>query len=78
MIYSLLLQCFIVILYPRMRYNVTIQETLTKTVQVEANSVHDAELTVRQLYRDGRIVLYGDDYSDTKIYVDRDQTSLLT
>ena len=61
-----------------MRYNVTIQETLTKTVQVEANSVHDAELTVRQLYRDGRIVLYGDDYSDTKIYVDSDQTSLLT
>ncbi len=61
-----------------MRYNVTIQETLTKTVQVEADSVHDAELTVRQLYRDGHIVLYGDDYTDTKISVDRDQTFFIT
>ncbi|MDO4949413.1 MAG: DNA methyltransferase, partial [Bacteroidales bacterium] len=48
----------------------TIQETLAKTVQVEAFSQHDAELVVRQLYRDNYIILSGDDYVDTKIVVD--------
>lgn len=53
-----------------MRYNVTIQETLSKTVQVEANSIYDAELTVNALYRNNNIILSSDDYIDTKISVD--------
>lgn len=60
----------IVTLCPLMRYNVTIQETLAKVVQVEAGSMHEAETAVRRLYRDCDIVLSGDDYIDTKISVD--------
>lgn len=56
-----------------MRYNVTIQETLAKTVQVEADTMQGAELAVRRLYRDGDIVLSGDNYLDTRIAVDRNQ-----
>ena len=53
-----------------MRYNVTIQETLAKTVQVEAGSQRDAELAVRQLYRDSHIIISSDDYVETKITAD--------
>jgi site-specific DNA-methyltransferase (adenine-specific) len=56
-----------------MRYNVTIQETLSKIVQVEANSQHDAELAVCQLYRDCEIILSSDDYVNTKIVVESNQ-----
>lgn len=52
-----------------MRYNVTIQETLARTVQVEAGSQRDAELAVRQLYRDCEIILSADDYVETSITV---------
>lgn len=53
-----------------MRYNVTIQEILAKTVQVEANSIHEAELAVSRLYRNCNLVLSSDDYVDTKISVE--------
>lgn len=52
-----------------MRYNVTIQETLAKMVQVDANSKYDAELVVQKLYRDCGIILSGDDLRETKITV---------
>lgn len=48
-----------------MKYNVTIQETLARTVLVEAGSLLDAESTARKLYRNGNIVLCADDYIDT-------------
>lgn len=56
-----------------MRYNVTIQETLAKVVQIEANSTVDAESAVRQLYCDCNIILSGDDYKETSINVDVNQ-----
>ncbi len=56
-----------------MRYNVTIQETLAKTVQVEADSLKDAESAVGQLYRNSDIVLSGDDYVSTEIVANKCQ-----
>ena len=53
-----------------MRYNVTIQETLARTVQVEAGTQREAELAVGRLYRDSEIVLYCDDYVVTRITAD--------
>ena len=53
-----------------MRYNVTIEETLARTVQVEAGSQRDAELAVRRLYRDSEIILSCDDYVATRITAD--------
>lgn len=60
----------IVTLCPLMRYNVTIQETLAKVVQVEAGSMQEAETAVRRLYRDCDIILSGDDYVETQISVE--------
>ncbi len=56
-----------------MRYNVTIQETLAKTVQVEADSLKDVESAVGQLYRNSDIVLSGDDYVSTEIVANKCQ-----
>lgn len=63
----------IVALCPVMRYNVTIQETLARTVQVEAGSLHDAERAVRRLYLDSKLVLSADDFADTSITVQHGQ-----
>ena len=54
-----------------MRYNVTIQETLASTLQIEASSQKEAELAVDRLYRNGDIVLSADNYLTTKIAVDK-------
>lgn len=67
MIFSYLFNILIVTLHPQMRYNVTIQETLAKKVQVEARSQHDAELTVRQLYQKNDIILSSENYISTEI-----------
>ena len=67
MIYLLLLYFLIVTLHPQMRYNVTIQETLAKTLQVEANSKLDAELAVTRLYRNCNLTLSSDDYVDNPV-----------
>lgn len=50
---------------PDMKYKVTIRETLERTVEVEANSVQEAELSVRQDYHNSIIVLNDGDYVDT-------------
>ncbi len=63
----------IVSLYPFMWYNVTIQETLARTVQVKAKSLKDAELAVGRLYRNSDIVLSGDDYVSTEIVANKYQ-----
>lgn len=52
-----------------MKYNVTIQETLARTVLVEAGSSIDAESAVRKLYREGNIILSGDDYAETVYHI---------
>lgn len=48
-----------------MKYKVTIRETLERTVEVEANSAQEAELSVRQDYHNSTIVLNDGDYVDT-------------
>ena len=53
-----------------MRYNVTIQETLARTVQVEADTLIDAESAIRRLYRNCDIVLDDGDYLYTDFVVD--------
>lgn len=47
-----------------MEYDVTITETLQKTVTVEADSKEDAEQTVKDMYADSDIVLLPDDFYD--------------
>lgn len=54
---------------PDMKYKVTIRETLERTVEVEANSAQEAELSVRQDYHNSIIVLDDGDYVDTIIMV---------
>lgn len=56
-----------------MRYNVTINETLARTLQVEADLQRNAELTISRLYYNNDIVLSADDYLSTEIIVDRNQ-----
>ena len=50
---------------PDMKYKVTIRETLERTLEVEANSAREAELSVRQDYHKSIIVLNDGDYVDT-------------
>ena len=50
---------------PDMKYKVTIRETLERTLDVEANSAQEAELSVRQDYHNSIIVLDDGDYVDT-------------
>lgn len=52
-----------------MRYNVTIQETLARKVQVEAKSRIDAEKAVKKSYRDRDIILDSDDFVATEFLV---------
>jgi len=56
-----------------MRYNVTIKEVLARSLQVEADSVSDAESAVSRLYRNSDVVLSADDYAGTEIVVDNHQ-----
>ena len=56
-----------------MKYNVTINETLARTLQVEADSPKDAESAVNRLYLNSGIILSADDYVSTEIAVDRSQ-----
>ncbi|MBR5715993.1 MAG: DpnD/PcfM family protein [Bacteroidales bacterium] len=52
-----------------MKYKVTIRETLERTLDVEANSAQEAELSVRQDYHNSIIVLDDGDFIDTIIMV---------
>lgn len=54
-----------------MRYNVTIQETLARTFQVDADSVSDAESVARSMYRGCEVVLSADDFVDADFRVER-------
>ena len=50
-------------------YNVTIQETLAKTVQVNADSQQNAESIARSLYCNCDVVLSADDFVCTTFKV---------
>lgn len=54
-----------------MKFNVTIQETLERYVQVEASSLYDAEIKTQLLYRNEKIILNSNDYVSTRIIVDQ-------
>lgn len=45
------------------KYNVLIEETLSKTVDVEAKDYSDAISKVRKMYKNEEIVLTADDFS---------------
>jgi hypothetical protein len=46
-------------------YLVTIEETLSRTVKVKAESLEDAEEKVGAAYNDCKIILDAEDYVDT-------------
>lgn len=48
-------------------YLVRIKETLSRTVKVKANSLEDAESTVRIAYNNCDIVLDADDFNSSEI-----------
>ena len=52
------------------QYNVTIRETLEKSVEVEASSYDRAKETVKKQYKNGDIVLYPDDFKDVSFSVE--------
>lgn len=51
-----------------MNYSVWVEETLSRVVEVEAESEADAIKKVREMYRKSEIVLGADDLSDTHYY----------
>lgn len=50
-----------------MNYKIEITETLQKTVEVEADSEHEAITKVKEQYYGGQIVLYPECHIDTEI-----------
>ena len=46
------------------RYIVTIEEVLSRDVEVEAENPKEAFIKVQQQYKDGDIVLDADDFAD--------------
>lgn len=53
-----------------MKINVTIRETLTRKVEIEAGTKEEALRMVRKAYADGKIVLDWDDFTATEVLVD--------
>ena len=49
-----------------MRYEVTVTEVLTRTVQVEAQDASEAERCVRKMYDEGEVVLTADDFLEVE------------
>ena len=48
-------------------FEIEIKETLSKTIEVEANSIEDAIEKATLLYNNEEIILNSDDYLDTEI-----------
>ena len=46
-----------------MTYNITVEEMLSRTIAIEADSAEEAEDKVRDSYRSGELVLGADDFS---------------
>lgn len=60
-----------------MEYYVSVTETLNRVVKVEASNEAEAEKKALKAYAAGRIVLSPDDYADTDITCEQDQTFYL-
>ena len=52
----------------RNKYKITIKETLAKTIEIEADSLKEAEYAATKLYHNCDIVLSADDYDTTEIF----------
>ncbi len=52
-----------------MKYQVEIEETTSKVIEVEAESAFEAKEMVDRKYRNSEIVLGGDDYVDYKVRI---------
>ena len=48
-------------------FEIEIKETLSKTIEIEANSIEEAIEKATLLYNNEEIVLNSDDYLDTEI-----------
>lgn len=48
------------------KYTIEITETLQKQIKIEANTLDDAYIIVKDKYRNGEIVLDSNDYIDTE------------
>lgn len=51
------------------KYQVEINETLSRVVEIEAENESDAISKIKDLYRQEKIVLDSDDYLDTEIKI---------
>lgn len=51
------------------KYAVTITETLTRTLWIDAETAEDAEDQAKDLYENEEVVLDADDHSDTEFMV---------
>lgn len=47
-------------------FKIEVIETLSRTIEIEANSMDEAYSKVQEMYRDEEIVLDSDDYIDTE------------
>ena len=54
---------------PMQKYQVEINETLSRIIDIEAENEKDAVSKIKDLYRKEEIVLDSNDYLDTKIEI---------
>lgn len=53
-----------------MTYSVTIEETLSRAIDIDASSADEARAKVEKMYRDEDIILDADDFTGHDITVD--------
>ena len=69
MVFFSLFLCYFA--YCMKKYRIEITETLSRTIETDAESEEVAVEKVRQLYRNGDIILDASDYIETEISVKR-------
>ena len=52
-----------------MKYDVAIEELLTRVIEVEANSIEEAFMVASELYYNEEVVLESQDFADVNIEV---------
>lgn len=67
MVFFSLFLCYFA--YCMKKYRIEITETLSRTIEAEAESEEVAVKKVRQMYRNGDIILDASDYIETEISV---------
>ena len=50
-------------------YKIEVKETLSRIVEIEANSSDEALLKIKELYKNEEIVLDADDFDETEFLV---------